>query len=354
MSMLEQLVRPEVRALDPYRSAQFEAGLVRLNANETPWRPPGDDSADGLNRYPEPYPFTLTARLATHYGVAPEQLLVTRGSSEAIDFLVRCFCRAGQDQVMICPPTFGMYAHYAQVQGAGVVRVPLRRDAGYLPDPDAIATAWTEQARLLFLCSPANPVGNVIPAAMLRDLAGRLGNRGILVLDAAYVEFAESDPTLDLLREFPNVVVLRTLSKAMGLAAARCGAALGSVEVIGMLRRLAPPYSFSTPCQSAVLACFTDAARSGQAEHRRILLAERQRLADALARHTEVRRVWPSETNFVLVEVADAPAFTARARAGGILLRDFSWDPDLPGCVRITIGTPAENDRLLSVLGVAP
>lgn len=350
MTGLTALIRSEIREMRPYRSAQFEDGFVRLNANESPWRPPGDESGPGLNRYPEPRPPRLTTSLARHYGVEPDQLLVTRGSSEAIDVIIRAFCSAGINEVVICPPTFGMYETYAQIQGALIRRVPLLREHGYVLDVAGILRDWTESSRVVFVCSPNNPTGNSLPAAQIRELATGLRNRGALVLDAAYAEFARSDPSRNLLADFDNIIVLRTLSKAMGLAGVRCGALLAPPAVTALLGCVLPPYTFATVCAEAVQRCLEPA--NADEWQRRIsrLKSERERLAQGLAQCTLIRRVWPSEANFLLVETHNPQGLVAAAKAGGVLVRDFSWDPDLPNCVRITVGDPAQNDQLLKAL----
>ena len=351
MTGVLDLLRPEIRALRPYRPAEYVGGYVRLNANENPWRPVGDTTQDGLNRYPDPHPAALATRLAAAYGVSPAQLLVTRGSSEAIDVLTRAFCRATVDEIVICPPTFGMYEVYAQLQGAAVRRVPLRRDTGFaLPVADILA-GWQPTTRLVFVCSPNNPTGNQFPRADIAALARGLAGRGVVVVDAAYAEFAADDPTLDLLGTFEHVVVLRTLSKALGLAGVRCGALLGTPALVAQLAGILPPYAFPTASQEAVLAALAPDAAAEALRRRGLLVAERGRVAGALGRVPGIRRVWPSDANFVFVEADDAPALVARARDAGVLIRDFSRDPATPGGLRITIGAPEENDRLLAALG---
>ena len=180
MTDISRLFRPEIRDLHPYRAADYAEGLVRLNANETPWRSAGDASLAGLNQYPEVVPAALAARLAARYGVDHGRLLVTRGSTEGIEILVRALCRAGLDDVVVCPPTFGMYAHYAQLQGAGVVQVPLATDADFSLDVDGILDAWNDRCKLLFLCSPNNPTGNQMPEAQLNELCASLSGRGLV------------------------------------------------------------------------------------------------------------------------------------------------------------------------------
>jgi histidinol-phosphate aminotransferase len=353
MTGVLHLLRPEIRALQPYRAAEYVGGFVRLNANENPWRPVGDTTRDGLNRYPDPHPAALATRLAATYGVAASQALVTRGSSEAIDVLIRAFCRAGQDEIVICPPTFGMYAVYAQVQGAIIRAIPLRQDQGYALPVDAILAAWRPTTRLVFVCSPNNPTGNQFPRRDVVALCRGLAGRGVVVLDGAYAEFAADDPTRDLLAQFENVVVLRTLSKALGLAGVRCGTLLATPALVAQLGGILPPYSFPTASQEAVLAALQPEASAEAGRRREVLLAERARVSAALGNIPAIRRVWPSDANFVFVESDVAASLVACAREAGLLIRDFSQDPATPGGLRITIGAPEENDRLLAALGAA-
>jgi len=348
MSAVKGLARPEIRNLRPYRPAHYESGLLRLNANETPWRPAGDSSADGLNRYPQVRPFRLTEALADYYAVDPQQVLVTRGSSEAIDLLIRCFCRPAEDAIMICPPTFGMYEVYAQLQGAGTVSVPLDAQQGYMLDLEGILTAVSPQTKLLFVCSPNNPTGNRIPTAQIDAACRALNGNGIVVIDAAYIEFAEADPTRELLERHANIVILRTLSKAFGLAGIRCGALLASPAIVDLVGCILPPYAYPTPCADAALAGL--GARDEFEERLALLRSERLRVAATLENLPGVEQVLPSQANFILIRATDPAELFAAAKAGGILIRDFSWDPFTPGCLRITIGDQAQNDQLLDAL----
>ncbi len=348
MNKLDQLFRPAVRELQPYAAANYADGCLRLNANETPWRPSMDQSAAGLNRYPEVRPRRVSARLASHYGVHEDRLLVTRGSSEAIELIIRATCREGKDDIVICPPTFGMYGVYARAQGAGVVEVPLLRDANFAVDIPGIQSAWSDRCKLLFLCSPNNPTGQSIPASSLDEICAAYAGRALVVLDAAYIEFAAEDPTARLLAKHDNLLVLRTLSKALGLAGVRCGVALGHPRIIDLVGRILSPYSLSTPCSDAVLAALNEAA--GRRQDIAALVAERERVAEALAANARIKRVWPSDGNFLLVEAADPQSIVADARAANILIRDFSTDPWTPGCLRITIATAEQNQQLLDAL----
>jgi len=350
MTSVTALARPEIRDLHAYEAAQYQSGMVRLNANETAWPPPGDRSSPGLNRYPQARAMELTSALARHYGIAPDRLIATRGSSEAIDLLIRCFCAAYADDIVICPPTFGMYRVYAQVQAAGVREVPLCAERGYAVDVDAIEAAWDDRCKLLFLCSPNNPTGNTIDSADIDRLCTTLAGRGVIVVDAAYAEFSARNDLAGLLNRHDNIVVLRTLSKALGLAGARCGAAIADPAVIELLERILPPYCFSTPSQDAVLASLSDRLASEFDERIALVRTERARVADRLERMDSVRRVWPSEANFLLVEVTDPERFKAAANAGKVLIRDFTKGRYTIDCFRITIGAEAENEQLLSAL----
>ena len=263
---------------------------------------------------------------------------------------MRCFCRAGEDDIVICPPTFGMYEVYAQLQGAGIVRVPLRRKDGFALDIDGIEAAWNERCKLLFLCSPNNPTGNVVPTEQLDALCNSLRGRGIVVVDAAYTEFADEDPTIDLLDRHDNIAVLRTLSKALGLAGIRCGAVLANPQIVEFLGCILPPYSYPTPSRDAALASLGPEFREEIAKRAATLRSERERLAAHLEELPGVEKIWPSQANFLLIEARDPAAIFAAAKNGGVLIRDFSWDADTQNCLRITVGDVSENDQLLDAL----
>jgi histidinol-phosphate aminotransferase len=349
MSLVERLARPEILALDPYSHASWDPGLERLHANENPWRADGDTTGAGLHRYPEPHPLAVETRLASLYGVAPAQLIAGRGSDEGIDLLARALLTAGRDAALICPPTFGMYAVATRIQGARVVEVPLRTTDWAL-EVDALLAAVTPEVKLVFLCSPGNPTGRALDARAIEHVLSTLAGRAFVVVDEAYAEFSAQPTFATRLAEFPNLVVLRTLSKAYALAGARCGALLADAAVVALLRRIIPPYSMPTPSIEAVLAALAPAPLAAAAERIGLLLGERERVAGALAGARLVRRIAPSDANFLYVECTDAAAVVARARAAGLLLRDFSRGPWTPGGVRVTIGSPTQNDRLIEAL----
>jgi len=349
MSGIAHLLRPELRDFTAYHAASPRRGVVRLHANESSWRADWDETDDGLNRYPDPRPAALVGALAALYEVAPGALLATRGSDDAIDLLVRAFCRAGQDAVLVCPPTFGMYAVAARLQGAEVVEVPLKRD--FSVDARAIQAAVRPGVKLVFLCSPNNPTGNTIPAAVVERLCRALAGHCVVVVDEAYVEFARSDGFASLLEAHSNLALLRTLSKAWGLAGARIGALLADPELIAILRALAPPYPLPSLAIEAALRRLQPAEVAAARRRTAGVMRRREVLANTLRALPGVIRVWPSEGNFILARFADAAAAMAACESAGVLVRDFSRQPRLEGCLRITVGTAAENRRLLSALG---
>jgi histidinol-phosphate aminotransferase len=342
------LVRPAIRTLAAYSSASWEPALERLHANENPWRLPDDGSQAGLNRYPEPQPNALEAVLAQLYGVRAERILAARGSDEAIDLLTRALCEAGRDAVVVCPPTFAMYELAARIQGARVIEVPLLPDQGFALDETALRRLSELPVKLLWLCSPNNPTGHRLEPKSVERLLVQLAGRALVAIDEAYAEFSTGPGWLTRLDEFPNLVVLRTLSKGYALAGARVGAVLGPAPLIEVLRRVRPPYSIPTAVSEAVLAALNPSSLTALRARIEILRDERERVARALGRCALIRRVWPSEANFLLVESHAPPRVLAAARAAGLLLRDLSAAPRTPGAIRISIGTPEQNDRLLA------
>ncbi|MGN2252082.1 histidinol-phosphate transaminase [Frateuria sp. GZRe12] len=349
MSVLE-LARAEIRALVPYSSARMEAtgGALMLNANESAWAPYGDAGLD-CHRYPDPQPAVLVERLAALYGVRPDQVLVGRGSDEAIDLLVRAFCRAGEDAILVQPPTFGMYAVCARVQNAEVIELPLSAD--FALDVHSLLAAMTPAVKLVFVCAPNNPTGAGVPLEAVEELARRLAGRALLVVDEAYVEFADSASAASLLDRYEHLAVLRTLSKAWALAGARIGCLLANSEVVALLRRILPPYPLPRPCVAAALDALSSAGQATACERIGVVRAERTRMASALVAAPGVRAVLPSQANFLAVRFDDPATVYRRLLDDGIVVRDIRRYPGLDDALRITIGTPQENDRVLGVLG---
>ncbi|HLS82116.1 MAG TPA: histidinol-phosphate transaminase [Steroidobacter sp.] len=350
MNDILRLARPDILALEPYQHAAWAPSLERLHANEMPWRAAGDQTAAGLNRYPQPQPAELIRHLATLYSVAPQNVLAGRGSDEAIDLLVRAFCRAGHDSIVICPPTFGMYKVTARIQGAGVIEVPLIRDRGFALDTDGVLAACRAGVKIVFLCSPNNPTGALLDPDAIERVCTELDGRAIVAVDEAYVEFARAPSFTARLTRYSNLVVLRTLSKAYALAGARCGALIAHPEIVRLLSRVITPYALPTQTIEAVLA-LTNADHQAQAAERiAIVLQERDKLAAALARCPLISRVWPSDANFLLLDCVDADQVLRAATAAGLIIRDTRSQLGLACSLRISVGSPEQNDRLLRAL----
>ncbi len=350
MSGVLDLARPELLALRPYASARSlvksDGGLIFLDANESP-----NDASTGpiLNRYPEPQPRALLLRFSTLYETPAENLLVGRGSDEAIDLIVRTFCRAGQDAILVCPPTYGVYEVSAHIQGASVVRAPLAREPdSFALDETAIAAAL-DRVKIVFLCSPNNPTGTAFDLGAIVRICERAAGRALVVVDEAYAEFAERPSATELLDRFPHLVVLRTLSKAWALAGARCGVALGSPEVIALLHKVRAPYPLATPAVDAALAATTTSGARALEARVRALRRERERVASALRELGA--HVFSSEANFVLARFRDAAAVMEATARRGIIVRDRG--ADVEGCIRVSIGAAAENDAFLGAVGEA-
>lgn len=357
MSDVLDLLRPDLRDFAGYSSARRSATLpasVWLNANENPWPNPADPDAH-CRRYPEPQPAALRTALAQLYGVDSEQLLIGRGSDEAIDLLVRALCRPGVDAVLSTPPVFGMYAVCARLQNAPLIEVPLRdEDSGFVTDIDAIAqTALRSQTRLVFLCAPANPTGQSVSLDAIAALAQALRGQALVVVDEAYGEFSAQASATTLLAEHGNIAVLRTLSKAHALAAARIGCLIADPALIAVLRNCQAPYPLPTPCVELALAALAPDALAITRARVAQVISERERLLAALPECPGVRRVYPSQGNYLLLRFADAEAAFARLLKAGIMVRDMRAQPQLGDALRISIGSPAQNDRVLAALGAS-
>jgi len=353
MSDLLALVRDDLRGFAGYKSARSETlqGDVWLNANESAWPNPADAAASS-RRYPDPQPVALRAALAALYGCDTSQLLIGRGSDEAIDLLVRALCNPGKDAVVITPPVFGMYAVCARLQNAPVIEVPLQEAAnGLEPDLDAMAAAAIGgNAKLVFLCSPSNPAGSAIPLAGIGRLAKRLEGVALVVVDEAYGEFSDIPSAATLLPGHSNIVVLRTLSKAHALAAARIGVAIADAALIEVLRRCQAPYPVPTPCAELALAGLAPEALAETAGRVALVRSERTRLQTALAGSPGVLQAYPSQGNYLLVRFRDAETAFRSLLAAGVVVRDQRAAPQLDDALRITIGSPEQNDRVVAAL----
>ena len=346
----DNIARKDILALRGYDAGEQQPDTIRLNANEAPRSHRLDDDMLAMNRYPEVHPVSLQNKMAALFGVPAKNLLVTRGSSEAIDVLIRAYCRAYRDSLITSPPTFEMYRFYADVQGIEMIDVPLLRDNDFAFDTNAVLAASRPETKLVFICSPNNPTGSMVSTDDILQIVEDRRGRSIVVVDEAYIEFSGRDSLACQVSNYENLVVLRTLSKAQALAGARCGAAIANEAIVDVMCRVLPPYSFPTP----VIDCVLRALSGEQVETSRRFIAdivsERERLAERLCELEIVETIWTSHANFLLARIDDLAGVQGYLHGQGILIRDFGDQPELANCARITIGSHEENTALLAAL----
>ena len=331
--------------MQAYSSARDEfEGMapVMLDANENSL---GSVGPDDFSRYPDPHQRAIKADLAKLKGVAPDQIFLGNGSDEAIDLLVRLTCTPGQDSLVICPPTYGMYEVAANLNDVRVERLPLTSDF-QLP-ANAAAVLAASRAKLVFLCSPNNPTGNLLAQEAIETILANF--RGLVIVDEAYADFAASPSWTSRLAEFPRLVVMQTFSKAWGLAGLRLGVAYASPALVGYLNKIKPPYNISAATQQHALAALANAPQLSAM--RTELLQGRAWLGQHLAQLSIVAQIYPSDANFLLVRFhLDATAVYDALSRRGIVVRNRTSQPGCAGCLRLTVGTTAENTQLVQAL----
>ena len=335
---IEPLVRPNIRSLCPYSTArdEYKGALgVFLDANESPY-------PSGWNRYPDPRQTALKEKLAPMKGVRPENIFFGNGSDEAIDLVFRVFCNPGKDNVVAIAPSYGMYEVAASINDVEVRKVQLGEDFS-LPS-DKILEECDSNTKIIFLCTPNNPSGNAFSNEEVFGILEKFG--GIVVADEAYIDFCSEPSLLGSLDKYPNLIVLQTFSKARGMAALRLGLAFSNPYIIGLMSMVKYPYNINESTQRLALAAL-DSPIDGQVAE---IVAQRDRLAVALPGFSFVEKVYPSEANFLLVKVADADGLYNHLIAEGIIVRNRSKVTGCEGCLRITVGLPEENDKLLKSL----
>lgn len=341
---LENIVRKNILLLKPYTSARHEFSgnaSIFLDANENAFGSPIDDE---LNRYPDPLQWQLKFQLARIKGVPAENIAIGNGSDELIDLLFRICCNPSIDNVIVCPPTYGMYTVNAAINDVVVQQVPLT-DTFQL-DIDGILKAINENTKLIFICSPNNPTGNSINKLEVENLLQNFN--GIIVVDEAYINYSKQTSFIQQLTQYPNLVVLQTLSKAWGLAALRIGLCYASMQIIDIINKVKPPYNINSASQQIALKALNQLDLVN--EWIRITISEREQLTAALIQLSFVEKVFPSDSNFILVRVSNANHLYEYLTANGIVVRNRSKEIGCENCLRITIGTPKENQILLTNL----
>jgi len=339
---IKSLIRPNVAKMQPYSSARdefkdFSSEMIFLDANENPFE-------TNVNRYPDPQQRHLKSILSKHKNIPTDQILLGNGSDEVLDLIFRAFCEPAKDNIITLPPTYGMYGVLADLNNIENREVLL--DADFQPDLDKISSTADTRTKLLFICSPNNPTGNLI--ALDRILKQLKTFHGLIVIDEAYIDFANEESWISKLRKFPNLIVTQTLSKAYGLAGIRVGICYASAEIISVLNKIKPPYNINKLTQETAIEQLQNTERM----YREISLlkTEKDTLLKALVEIDFVKKVYPSDANFILLKVDNAERRYTQLLAKGIVVRNRSLQPFCENTLRITIGTPFENKKLIITL----
>jgi histidinol-phosphate aminotransferase len=337
---INKLVRENIRRLKPYSCARNEfqgEASVYLDANENPMNMP-------YNRYPDPLQEKLKAKIANLKGVRPSQIMLGVGSDEPIDLAIRIFCEPQQDNMVAIDPTYGMYQVCADINHVEYRKALLNED--YTLDATRLLAATDRHTKVIFLCSPNNPTGNLLNRSEMKRIITSFA--GIVVIDEAYIDFSSEASWLTELEKYPNVIVLQTFSKAWGLASVRCGMAFASEDVISYFNKVKYPYNINLLTQDFVYEQLDYEPR--KKEWVKELLAQRASLAGQLEALPWIEKVYPSDANFLLVKVPDANALYNELVARGIIVRNRNAISLCSGCLRITVGTQTENETLIKAL----
>lgn len=341
---LNQLVRSNIQKLVAYSSARDEfsgEAKVFLDANENSL---GSPLLKWYNRYPDPHQRAIKQKMSVIKGIAPEHIFLGNGSDECIDLLFRCFCEPGKDNVIICPPTYGMYEVSANINDVAVKKAPLLED--FQLDLVHLETLVDANTKLIWLCSPNNPTGNALNRVDIETILNNFN--GIVVVDEAYINFAKQKSFIQELTDYPNLVVLQTLSKAWGLAGLRLGMAFASAAIIEVLDKVKPPYNINQATQELVLKALDEVGQVN--DMIRLLVDMREALAEVFRAMPTVEKVYPSDANFLLVKIKDARKIYEFLLGKGIVLRDRSNVTLCEDCLRITVGTEQENTLLVDAM----
>jgi len=341
---LDAILRNNVKKLIPYSSArsEFEGDAqIFLDANENSL---GSVLNRNFHRYPDPLQKQLKKKLGTIKDIHAENIFVGNGSDEAIDLLIRAFCNPGIDNILMFPPTYGMYEVAAEINDVAINKVLLTDD--YQLDVDAIKDGIDKNTKIIFVCSPNNPTGNLLDTKSIEWLLKHFN--GIIVVDEAYIDFAGTESWIKKLDQYPNIVVLQTLSKAWGLAGLRIGFAFASKEIIQVLNKIKPPYNISEATQQMALQALQYEKEAK--EKTCVLIRQKERLMEELKMFGFIKKISPSDANFILVKVDDATGLYKYLLAKNIVVRNRSSQPLCENSLRITVGTPEENDALLTAL----
>lgn len=339
---IQDLIRPTIKALKPYSSARDEYQgnsnrMVFLDANENPFE-------NGVNRYPDPQQCTVKSILSEIKEVSVKNILLGNGSDEVLDLIFRAFCEPYQDNIITLPPTYGMYSVLADINAVNQKSIQLNEK--FQPKVDEILNAADTNSKILFLCSPNNPSGNSFEAILIEKLVREF--KGIVVIDEAYIDFSNEESWLQRLKEFPNLIVTQTLSKAYGMAGIRLGVCYASEDIISVLNRIKPPYNINELTQQRAIEQLS--LKDLTKNQIKDILNERESLVENLNSVSFVSKIYPTDANFVLVKVDDATKRYNQLIEKGIVIRNRTSQPGCENCLRFTVGTQNENAKLIDVL----
>jgi histidinol-phosphate aminotransferase len=344
--MINELVRKNIRNLKPYTSARdmYSSGIL-LDANENSFGSVVEYEGENLNRYPDPHQMSMREWLGTYLGIPYQKLFFGVGSDEIIDLLIRIFCEPGKDSIMILEPTYGMYKVAADINDVRMETVLLNDNFDI--DTESVINIWNNKIKLIFLCSPNNPTANLLNKNSIKDLLQK--TKSIIVVDEAYIDFAgDENSCLDLINEFPNLVILRTFSKAWGLAGIRLGYCVAEEEIINYLFKIKAPYNINSLTRKAFHDAFSNMGKKD--EFVSSILKEKQYLINELSKITQIEKLFHSDANYILIRIKDASSYQKLLAGKGIIVRDRSSQPNLENCLRITVGTHEQNEKLLYFL----
>lgn len=349
MTLIHKLVRPELLAVKPFDVSRpgFETGVL-LDANESPWMSSYQDIK--LNRYiDEMFDQTLLEQLAAFYETKPSHILLTRGSCEGIDLLVRAFCRPQQDAIVVSPPTFSIFAQCALMQGASVIHAPLD-SANYTLDPHLLLNSVTDATKLVFICTPNNPTGNLVSLEDILFITKSLENKAMVVVDEAYMEFARGKSAASMVATHSNLVVLRTFSKAFGLAGLRCGAVIAQPPLIAILNAMMLPFPLSLLTTRTLKKALSNDSLAKMRQQILEIQLLRENFKKALRQLSVVKKVWESEGNFLFMQLKDSQAVLQACKDHSILVRHFIGVKGFEDCIRVSVGFAEQNAQFLKML----
>jgi len=338
---LENLIRENVKKMSPYSSArdefeQFTKQMIYLDANENPF-------TNGINRYPDPQQRELKTIIAEKNNVQKDTILLGNGSDEVLDLVFRAFCEPNRDNIITLPPTYGMYGVLANVNAIENREVLLNED--FQPNVDAILNAVDKNTKIIFLCSPNNPTGNSFNDASVIKILDQF--KGLVVLDEAYIDFSEDESWLSVLKDFPNLIITQTLSKAYAMAGLRVGILYASKEIVSVLNKIKPPYNINEVSQETAIKKLNQSTMPAQVKK---ILVEKKRLETALEKCSFVEKVYPSDANFILFKVDDANFRYQQFIENRVVVRNRSNQPLCENCLRISIGTKEETEQIIELL----